>query len=95
MQKTSGAYHVVNYMEELVNQTLKGLLTSMPKDHRPSTRDAADIKALALNRLWPMYMTTEEGKTFIERDVVNDRIDRDVQRELQAAIDLVSKHPRK
>jgi hypothetical protein len=91
----SGTYHIVNYMEELVTVTLRGLLSQMPKSRRPSTRMETDIKALALNRLWPMYITTEKGKRFVQKDVVSDKIDRDVTRELRAAIDLVAKHPQR
>lgn len=86
-------YHVVNYMEELVNITLKGLISQLPDKSRPSGKQEVDVRALALNRLWPMYVTTEKGKKFVQRDVVTDKIDRDVTRELRAALDIVSKHP--
>ncbi len=86
-------YHVFNYMEELVNITLKGLISQLPDKTRPSGREEVDIRALALNRLWPMYVTTEKGKKFVQRDVVTDKIDRDVTRELRAALEIVSKHP--
>jgi len=92
--KKSEDYHIVNYMEELVGQTLMGLVSKMPKKRRPSDRRKADIKALALNRLWPMYVTTSRGKRFVERDIVSDKIDRDVNRELMAALDRVNSNPR-
>lgn len=88
-------YHIVNYMEELVAMTLQGIISQMSKDERPTGKLEADIKALALNRLWPMYVTTEKGKRFVEKDVVTDKIDRDVTRELRAAIDLVCRNPQK
>ena len=96
MNKTNtiSQYHVVNYMEELVNVTLRGLLSQMEQTERPAGRLEADIKALALNRLWQMYITTEKGKRFVQKDIVTDKIDRDVTRELRAAIDLVSRNPR-
>ena len=87
-------YHIINYMEELVSMTLKGLISDMPKTERPKGRLEADIRALALNRLWPMYVTTEKGKKFVQKDVVTDKIDRDVQRELRNAIELVCQNPR-
>jgi len=87
-------YHIINYMEELVNITLQGLLSQMDSTERPSGKLEADIKALALNRLWPMYVTTEKGKRFVQKDVVTDKIDRDVSRELRAAIDHVCSNPR-
>jgi hypothetical protein len=86
-------YLAFNYMEELVNITLKGLVSQLPAQERPSDRERMDIRALALNRLWPMYVTTEKGKKFVQRDVVTDKIDRDVTRELRAAMDIVSKRP--
>ena len=86
-------YHVFNYMEELVNITLKGLISQLPDKQRPTGRETVDVRALALNRLWPMYVTTEKGKKFVQRDVVTDKIDRDVTRELRAALEIVSKHP--
>ncbi len=87
-------YHIINYMEELVAVTLQGLISQMDTNERPKGKLEADIKALALNRLWPMYVTTEKGKRFVQKDVVMDKIDRDVTRELRAAIDLVCKNPR-
>jgi hypothetical protein len=87
-------YHIINYMEELVSMTLQGLISQMDKTERPDGKLEADIKALALNRLWPMYVKTEKGKRFVQKDVVTDKIDRDVTRELRAAIDLVCKNPR-
>ena len=88
-------YHIVNYMEELVAVTLRGLISEMSKTERPSGKLEADIRALALNRLWPMYVTTDKGRKFVEKDVVTDKIDRDVTRELRAAIDLVCRNPQK
>lgn len=95
IMKRTREYHIVNYMEELVTLTLRGLLSQMSRSKRPSQRLENDIKALALNRLWPMYVTTERGKRFVQKDVVSDKIDRDVTRELRAAINLVCKNPRK
>lgn len=91
----SPQYHIVNYMEELVDTSLRGLIGRMNKKNRPTQRLETDIKALALNRLWPMYVTTEKGRRFVQKDVFTDKIDRDVARELRAAIDLVTRNPRK
>lgn len=91
----SAPYHIVNYMEELVGVTLRGIVSRMSSKSRPPQKLETDIKALALNRLWPMYVTTEKGRRFVKKDVVTDKIDRDVTRELRAAIDLVTRNPRK
>jgi hypothetical protein len=93
--KSKSRYHIVNYMEELVSVTLNGYISQMPRAKRPSDKIETDIRALALNRLWPMYFTSGKGKRFVEGDVLTDKIDRDVVREVQAAMDIVFKHPEK
>ena len=82
-----------NYMEKLAADILSELLPRY-KSARFSPGAIQDIKALALNRLWPMYVTTDSGKNFIEKIVVEDKIEKDVVRELRAAIDIVRSHPR-
>jgi len=81
-----------------------GMATNVPPHNLVEVLDAlsalidnpeVDIKALALNRLWPMYVTTPRGRRFVEQDVVTDKIDRDVTRELKAAIDIVRKRPKR
>lgn len=82
-----------NYMEELASDILHDLLAK----HRAQFSAAAiqDIKALALNRLWPMYTTTSTGKNFLKKIVVEDRVTKDVIRELRVAMDIVKANPRK
>lgn len=83
-----------NYMEELTGTILHDLLD----EYRParfSETAIRDIKALALNRLWPMYTTSESGKDFLKKVVVEDQVEKDVIRELRAAIDIVKSHPRR
>jgi hypothetical protein len=85
---------LTNYMEELTGSILEDLLD----EYRPARfSDTAirDIKALALNRLWPMYTTSDSGKDFIKKVVVEDQVEKDVIRELRAAIDIVKTHPRR
>ena len=79
-------------MEELTTGILEELLAK----ERASFSEHAirDIKALALNRLWPMYTTTPNGKSFLKRVVVEDKVENDVRRELRVAIDIVRTHPR-
>ena len=85
---------MINYMEELANDVLEGLLTEY-KGSRFSTDAIQDIKALALNRLWPMYTTSDSGKNFLRKIIQEDKIEKDVIRELRAAIDIVKSNPRK
>ena len=85
--KPSG--RITNYMEELTGDLLDDLLDTEYKGPRFSPSNIQDIKALALNRLWPMYTTSEEGKSFVRRMVVEDQVEKDVVRELRAAINIV------
>ena len=80
-------------MEELTDHVLESLLSEERKA-RFSPRAIEDIKALALNRLWPMYTTTTSGKDFLKKVVVEDSIEKDIVRELRAAMDVVRSHPR-
>ncbi len=81
-----------NYMEELAEGILEELI-SKAKD-RFSPNAVQDIKALALNRLWPMYTTTESGKDYLRKVVEADKIEQDVIREIRAAMDIVKSNPR-
>lgn len=85
---------LTNYMEELTGDILKEILPEY-KAARFNDNAIQDIKALALNRLWPMYMTTTNGKEFLKKVVEEDQIEKDVVRELRAAIDIVKSNPRK
>ena len=84
---------ITNFMEELAEDILKDIL-SEEKKARFSKSAIQDIKALALNRLWPMYLTTNTGKDFLKKVVVEDRIEQDIVRELKAAINIVRSNPR-
>jgi len=82
-----------NYMEELAEGILQDLLSDY-KGPRFSTNALQDIKALALNRLWPMYTTSSTGRDFLRKIVVEDKIEKDIVRELRTAIDIVRTNPR-
>lgn len=90
--KSSG--RLENYMEVLTGSILDNLLLEY-KSSRFTPDAKRDIKALALNRLWPMYTTTPQGKDFIKKSVTQDNVERDVVRELRAAIDIVRTNPRR
>ncbi len=92
-QKPQKSQRISNYMEELTGGILDGLLAK--ERARFNEQAIQDIKALALNRLWPMYVTTPTGKDFAKRTVLEDKIEQDVVRELRAAMDIVRSHPRK
>ncbi len=84
---------LVNYMEELADNYLSDVLAEY-KGVRFSEASREDIKALALNRLWPMYTTSDAGRTFLKKVIVEDRIEKDIVRELKLAIDKVRQNPR-
>ncbi len=85
---------MTNFMEELADNVLADLLPEY-KGSRFTTTAIQDIKALALNRLWPMYTTSDTGKDFLRKIIQEDKIEKDVIRELRAAIDIVKSNPRK
>ena len=84
--------HMSNYMEVVAGSVLDGILAK--ERARFSGAAIEDIKALALNRLVPMYVTSPSGKDFVKRIIVEDKIEKDVVRELRAAMDIVKSHPR-
>ena len=81
-----------NFMEELAQDVLKDLLAKNKGGFSPSAIE--DIKALALNRLWPMYTTTNAGRDYLKKIAEEDKIEKDVVRELRAAMDIVRSNPR-
>ena len=90
--KTKQTNRLTNYMEVLTETVLDELLA---KERRAFTEGAIrDIKALALNRLWPMYTTSTSGRDFLKKIIEEDKIEKDIVRELKAAIDIVRTNPR-
>ncbi len=83
---------MTNFMEELAEGVLGELITKNRENFSPTA--IQDIKALALNRLWPMYSTTESGRDYLRKVVEEDKIEKDVIRELRAAMDIVRSNPR-
>jgi hypothetical protein len=81
-----------NFMEELADGVLDELVTKSRQPFSPNALQ--DIKALALNRLWPMYSTTEAGRDYLRKVVEADQIEKDVIREIRAAMDIVRSNPR-
>ena len=81
-----------NFMEELAESVLDEILAKKRADF--SAQALSDIKALALNRLWPMYTTTDAGRDYLRKVVQEENIEKDVAREIRAAIDIVKSNPR-
>ncbi len=93
MRKNSQS-RLTNYMEELADGVLNSLLSKEKAIRRFTPQAVEDIKALALNRLWPMYTTTDSGRDFLQKAVVDDKIEKDILRELRAAMSIVRSNPR-
>jgi hypothetical protein len=93
ISKNQKSSRITNYMEVLTEDILEGILPEY-KGVKFNEDAKKDIKAFALNRLWPMYVTTSDGKNFVKKIVVEDKIEKDVVRELRAAIDKVRSNPR-
>ena len=90
-QKSGG--RMVNLMEELTEDVLSDLISEQKMENL-SPAAIRDIKALALNRLWPMYTTCASGRNFLKKTVVEEHVEQDIERELKAAIALVRSKPR-
>lgn len=86
---------LTNYMEELAGSILDDLLLLEYKNSRFNPDNLEDIKALALNRLWPMYTTTPQGRDYLQKTVIEEDVEKDIARELRAAISIVTSNPRK
>ncbi len=83
---------LTNFMEVIAEDVLDELLTGKKENFSPGA--IQDIKALALNRLWPMYATTETGRDYLKKVIEEDKVEKDVARELRAAMDIVRSNPR-
>ena len=93
VSKNQKPARIANYMEVIAGDILENILPEY-KGVRFSPEAKKDIKAFALNRLWPMYITTSEGENFVKKIIVEDKIEKDVARELRAAIDKIRSNPR-
>ena len=90
--KNQKANRLSNFMEELAENVLDEILAKNRENF--SAKALEDIKALALNRLWPMYTTTDSGRDYLRKVVEEDKVEKDVQRELRAAMEVVRQNPR-
>jgi competence protein ComFB len=53
-----------------------------------------DIKAMTLNRLKPMYVSTEQGHVYTKVNLLLPQFKTDIVREIVAAIEVVGANPR-
>ena len=81
-----------NYMEIVVEDVLVGIL----KEHKLKCnceRCLADVKALALNNLKPIYVVSEKGILYTKLNELNNQFKADVIREIISGINMVEEKP--
>ena len=83
---------IYNYMEDIVHDSLDGLLADR-QDVCKCEKCRLDMSAWALNRLPPKYVVSNKGRVFTRLQEVQVQFKADVIRELLAAISNVSKNP--
>lgn len=83
---------VYNYMEGAVDAVLEELLQNYNGICK-CERCINDMKAIALNRLKPCYISTEKGKLFLKAEELNSQNKVDVYKALIDAIELVKEKP--
>lgn len=82
-----------NYMEEVVESTMKEIL-----DHRDDVckcdRCMMDIKALALNHLPPKYVVTDKGYLYTRINELESQFKADITVAVTNALKVVRVRPR-
>lgn len=81
----------INVMEELVVSEVISRIAEIESTSNNSL-DVGDISAYALNRLPPLYATTEEGANF-QRKKANDELKNLINQQIEQSISLYMDHP--
>lgn len=81
-----------NYMEIIVDDILQDMLTQRELKC-DCERCIADIKAITLNSLQPMYVVSDKGIVFNMLSEMNIQFRADVIRQITIAIERVEKKP--
>lgn len=85
--------HVANVMEKLVDEEFPVVMQKFP-DACCCAQCLSDIKALALNKLKPRYVSTDKGDLF-ERVYISDMMIKvDALRAMTEAAEKVTNNPR-
>lgn len=82
-----------NYMEDIVEHLLPTVMGKY-KNICKCEKCIEDIKAVALNKLKPLYVVTAEGSVFLKINETNVQFTTDVINELIRAIEIVAKNPK-
>jgi competence protein ComFB len=87
--------NLINFMEEAARRSLGEMLAEPAYlDFEPTPKEKLDVLAIALNRLPPRYVVTEQGYLFTRADELRQQFKTDLLVELARAIDQVRKNPR-
>lgn len=82
-----------NYMEDAIDHLMPSVLDNYP-DICKCEKCILDIKAIALNRLKPMYTVTDNGSIYLKINEMNNQFRIDIINEIMKAVEIVSKEPR-
>lgn len=82
-----------NYMEVVVEHIMPDILGRYNNICKCELC-VADIKAIALNNLKPMYIATEKGNIYAKVNELKTQFMTDTITELMRAIEIVTKNPR-
>lgn len=82
---------LVNVMEQIVSDRLDVLLKN--EECCTCPRCIEDIKAIALNKLPPKYVSTNSGELFTKLNASVRQSTVDIDIAITAAIAMVAKHP--
>ena len=80
-------------MEIAIDDILPNMLRKY-KDMCTCQRCIEDIKAIALNNLKPIYISTDKGNVYVKIHELEAQFMTDITKELTKAIEVVSKNPR-
>ncbi|MCF8566266.1 late competence development ComFB family protein [Alicyclobacillus tolerans] len=83
-----------NVTEELVKSLFANEFLERRKLECSCQQCKDDILAIALNRLPPRYVVTEQGGAYVKAQYLERQLQLDIVRELEMASEQVAKHPR-
>jgi competence protein ComFB len=87
-----GEIHIRNYMEDVVLETIDGILNEI--NCCSCAKCKLDISAIALNSLPPKYVVTRRGQLYTKLAALQNQFDVDIIAAITKAAVLVSRNPR-
>lgn len=86
-------YKLFNYMESSLEHILPNMLAAFP-DQCTCDKCIMDIKAIALNKLPPKYVVTQQGEMYSRINEMYIQYETDIMKALVEAIIQVKKYSR-